>query len=119
MHMVVSPALKGGAWVIRVMAVELDHLVQNTAGATQVFVAEMVSQHEEYLSRSADVATSTEGGTHKLDAIAILVVTRDVGAVSNQDVATLCQSPNVSRAHSDGTSAGWITHCLRQSRGHK
>lgn len=49
-HVVMSPSLKGGAWVVGVVAVDFDHLVEDTASSTQMFIAQVVSQHQKNLA---------------------------------------------------------------------
>ena len=48
-HMVVPPALEGGPRVIRMLAVNLNQFIKNTARQVQVFVSKVVTQNQEDL----------------------------------------------------------------------
>lgn len=91
--MVVPPALESRTLVVSMLAVDLDQLVEDTSCATKVLVAEVISEDEKDLMKCQ--AMSPDKGTwytHELNAIAVLVVARDMGAVSDQDVATFCRA---------------------------
>lgn len=53
-HVVMSPSLKCRPFVISVLAVHFYHLIQNPACTTEVFVAQMISQYQEYLALLAE-----------------------------------------------------------------
>jgi hypothetical protein len=94
-HVIMPPALEGCAWIVRVVTVHLDHFVQNAASFPQVLVSQVVPQHKENLAMPSACSTRTAAlmlrtFTHESDAVTILVVARDMGAVPYEDIAAFC-----------------------------
>jgi hypothetical protein len=50
-HMSVSPALEGCTWVISVLAVKLDQLIENAGSSTKMLITKVISEYEKDLSK--------------------------------------------------------------------
>jgi hypothetical protein len=49
LHVVVAPSLKSCTGVVRVLAVDLDHLVEYAPGLAEMLITKMVPEHQEHL----------------------------------------------------------------------
>lgn len=48
-HMIMPPTLKGSPWVVRVLAIDLNHLVEHPTCVSKTLIAKMVSEHQKHL----------------------------------------------------------------------
>lgn len=116
-HVSMPPALERCPGVVRELAVDLDKLVQDPSGKVQALVAEMLPQDQEHLAGVSPTSRCSKTKVTCVDLlypIPVLVVSGDVGAISDQDVAALFEVLELGVVSICVVQR--LTHCPRQSR---